>query len=96
MFFFNLLEMEKLIKEITEFLIDADIPEVDITNDLKLLGDESIVESRELVEILLIVEDFLDENFDVEFDWSSSNAMSSASSNFRSLGSLFDHVKSLI
>ena len=96
MFFFNLLEMEKLIKEITEFLIDADIPEVDITNDLKLLGDESIVKSRELVEILLIVEDFLDENFDVEFDWSSSNAMSSASSNFRSLGSLFDHVKSLI
>lgn len=88
--------MEKLLKEITEFLIDADIPEVDITNDLKLLGDESIIKSRELVEILLIVEDFLDENFDVEFDWSSSNAMSSASSNFRSLGSLIDHVKSLI
>ena len=88
--------MEKLIIEIKDFLLEAGIDDAEINDDLMLLGDESNVKSRDLVEILLIVEDFLDDNYDVEFDWSSSNAMSSASSNFRSLGSLIEHIKSLI
>lgn len=88
--------MEKLTEEIKCFLIEAGISDNDITNDLKLLGDESVIKSRDLVEILLIVEDFLDENYGVDFDWSSSNAMSSASSNFRTLGSLLEHIKLII
>tara|TARA_B100000900_G_C19947044_1_gene460103 strand:+ start:231 stop:497 length:267 start_codon:yes stop_codon:yes gene_type:complete len=88
--------MEKLVKEIKDFLLESGIKDEDINENLMLLGDKSIVKSRDLVEILLIVEDFLDENYDIEFDWSSSNAMSSASSNFRNLGSLFDHIRSLI
>ena len=88
--------MEKLKIEITEFLIDTGIDANLINDQLELLGDDSKVKSRDLVEILLIIEDFLDENYDVEFDWSSSNAMSSASSNFRTLGTLYAHVSSFL
>ena len=88
--------MNNLQIEITEFLVDIGIAKNLINSELKLLGDESSVKSRDLVEILLIIEDYLDENHDVEFDWTSSNAMSSASSNFRTLGSLYDYIDSLV
>ena len=88
--------MENLKIEIKEFLLEAGIGEELINEELELLGDDSKVKSRDLVEILLIIEDFLDENYDIEFDWSSSNAMSSASSNFRTLGTLYAHVSSLL
>ena len=88
--------MDSLKTEIKEFLLDAGIENELINDQLELLGDDSKVKSRDLVEILLIIEDFLDENHDIEFDWSSSNAMSSASSNFRTLGTLYAHVLSLL
>ena len=88
--------MDSLKTEIKEFLLDAGIENELINDQLELLEDDSKVKSRDLVEILLIIEDFLDENHDIEFDWSSSNAMSSASSNFRTLGTLYAHVSSLL
>lgn len=88
--------MDKLISEIKFFLNESGISEEDINLDLRLLGDDSKVKSRDLVEILLIVEDFLDENYNIEFDWSSSSAMSQANSNFRTLGTLVSHIESLL
>ncbi len=88
--------MEKLINEIEEFIQELGIDKSLINEDLQLLGDESKIKSRDLVEILLIIEDYLDENHEIEFDWSSSNAMSDASSNYRNLGTLINHIKSLI
>tara|TARA_B100002019_G_C21216520_1_gene572343 strand:- start:415 stop:681 length:267 start_codon:yes stop_codon:yes gene_type:complete len=88
--------MENLVSEIKEFIQELGIDESEINEDLQLLGDGSKVKSRDLVEILLIIEDYLDEKHNVEFDWSSSNAMSDANSNYRNLGTLITHVKSLI
>ena len=88
--------MESLKKEIIDFICDLGIDQKEINEEFKLLGDDSDIKSRDLVEILLIIEDFLDEKYEIEFDWSSSNAMSNASSNYRNLGSLFSHVENLI
>lgn len=87
--------MESLEKEIIDFICDLGIDRKVINEEFKLLGDESDIKSRDLVEILLIIEDFLDEKYEIEFDWSSSNAMSNASSNYRNLGSLLSHVENL-
>lgn len=88
--------MQKLEKEIFEFLNELDLSSTEINKEVKLIGEDANIKSRDLVEILLIVEDYLDENYDIEFDWASSNAMSNASSNYRTLDSLLAHVQTII
>ena len=67
--------MKELEKEIFEFLSELDMDSSKITNEVRLVGEDAYIKSRDLVEILLIVEDYLYENYDIEFDWASSNAM---------------------
>ena len=88
--------MDLLKDEVIEFIVELGVEKEDISEEFILLGEKSQIKSRDLVEILLIVEDYLDEKHEIEFDWSSSNAMSNASSNYRNLGSLFAHIDSLI
>jgi len=88
--------MDSLKDEIVDFIIELGVEKEDISEEFILLGEQSQIKSRDLVEILLIVEDYLDEKHEIEFDWSSSNAMSNASSNYRNLGSLYTHIESLI
>ena len=88
--------MNPLEQEMRDFLTDLGIESSEINNDLKLIGDDASIKSRDLVELLLIIEDFLDEKHGIEFDWSSSNAMSNASSNYRTLGSLLGCIEDII
>lgn len=88
--------IKKLENEILEFLSDLDLDSSKTNKEVKLIGEDANIKSRDLVEILLIVEDYLDENYDIEFDWSSSNAMSNASSNYRTLTSLLNYVQTII
>ena len=88
--------MQMLEQQIHEFLLDFGFSSDEINDDIMLIGDDAKIKSRDLVEILLIIEDYLDDEHDIEFDWASSNAMSNASSNYRTLGSLKKYVQEII
>ena len=58
-----------------------------ITEDMQLIGGESLLDSMNLVEVCLELEDLADEH-GFEFDWTSEAAMSKSRSMFRSVASL--------
>lgn len=58
-----------------------------ITDDLPLIGGESVLDSMRLVELCLTLEDKASE-LGFEFDWTSEAAMSRSRSMFRTAGSL--------
>ena len=74
----------------------ADMNVDDIKETSQLIGQSAIIKSRELIEFLVAVEEYADEQLDVEFDWTSDSAMSEMRSIFRTVGSLTDHVYGLI
>ena len=58
-----------------------------VTDDMPLVGGESVLDSMKLVELCLALEDkAADMGF--EFDWTSDTAMSRSRSMFRTAGSL--------
>jgi acyl carrier protein len=60
---------------------------VEITEDMQLIGGESLLDSMKLVEVCLALEDLADEHR-FEFDWTSEAAMSKSRSMFRSVAAL--------
>lgn len=57
--------------------------DVTISSSVPLVGDEAIVDSRSLVELLIALEELIGDEYDAEFDWSSDQAMSAKNSPFR-------------
>lgn len=89
--------MNHILPKVSEIIVNVlELSENQISEDTILLGDESNIKSRELVEILLEIEDFMEDEFSVEFDWSSNSAMSDANSNYKTVQSLSDHLLTLI
>ena len=58
-----------------------------ITEEMQLIGDESLLDSMKLIEVCLALEDLADDN-GFEFDWTSESAMSKSRSMFRTVVSL--------
>ena len=58
-----------------------------VTDDMPLIGGESVLDSMKLVELCLALEDKAAE-IGFEFDWTSDSAMSRSRSMFRTAGSL--------
>jgi acyl carrier protein len=58
-----------------------------ITDEMPLIGSESVLDSMKLVELCLALEDMAVE-IGFEFDWTSDAAMSRSRSMFRTAGSL--------
>lgn len=58
-----------------------------ITEDMQLIGGESLLDSMKLVEVCIALEDLADEQ-GFEFDWTSEAAMSKSHSMFRSVAAL--------
>lgn len=58
-----------------------------VTDDMPLIGDESVLDSLKLVELCLALEDKA-ASMGFEFDWTSEAAMSRSRSMFRTAGSL--------
>ncbi len=58
-----------------------------VTEDLPLIGGDSLLDSMKLVELCLSLEDKASE-FGFEFDWTSDAAMSKSRSMFRTAGAL--------
>ena len=60
---------------------------LEVTNETPLIGDESHLDSMNLVELCLALEDMASD-LDFEFDWTSAAAMSKSRSMFRTAGTL--------
>nr|MBA3403862.1 acyl carrier protein [Gemmatimonadaceae bacterium] len=54
-----------------------------------------VVDSADLVMLLLAAEEFARDNLNVAFDWTSDSAMSEARSTLRSVGTLARHLTDL-
>ena len=63
--------------------------------DTVLVGAGRVVDSSDLVMLLLSVEDFAREELGATFDWTSDSAMSEARSVLRNIGSLATHLSQL-
>jgi hypothetical protein len=81
----NALDVKLLVFTLVSQLLDDKA--LQVTEDMPLLGGESVLDSMKLVELCLELEDkAADMGF--EFDWTSDVAMSRSRSMFRTAGSL--------
>lgn len=60
-----------------------------------LVGAGRVIDSADLVMLLLSVEDYARDELGAHFDWTSDSAMSEARSVLRSVGSLAEHLSQL-
>ncbi len=70
-------------------------PADSIDENTVLVGTGRVVDSADLVMLLLAAEDFARDRMNAHFDWSSDSAMSEARSVMRSVGSLSRHLSQL-
>lgn len=68
-------------------------PGLDLTEESELVGRNQVIDSIQLVQMSVILQDGL-ESKGYSFDWSSENAMSSQLSIFRTVSSLADYISS--
>ena len=66
-----------------------------VSRETVLVGSGRVVDSADLVMLLLSVEDFARERLGVNFDWTSDAAMSEARSVLRAVGTLARHLTDL-
>lgn len=66
-----------------------------VTADTVLVGTNRVVDSADLVMLLLSAEEFAREKLNVTFDWTSDSAMSEARSTLRNVGTLARHLSDL-
>jgi hypothetical protein len=70
-------------------------PEETTSADTVLVGSGRVVDSADLVMLLLSIEEFARDRLGVEFDWTSDSAMSEARSVLRNVGTLARHLTDL-
>jgi len=73
----------------------ANIPLDEVTGGTELIGESRAIKSRTLVELMLVLEEFAEDELGVEFDWTSDSAMSENRSIFRTVHTLSQHIHSL-
>lgn len=83
-------DVEKFLRDEVAALT-ATAPEA-VTADTVLVGSNRVVDSADLVMLLLAAEEFAHEKLGVAFDWTSDSAMSEARSTLRSVGTLARHL----
>jgi acyl carrier protein len=80
----NIVDAKKNVKKVISETIDGD---EEITDEMQLIGGDSLLDSMELVEVCLALEDLANDN-GFEFDWTSDATMSKTRSMFRTVKSL--------
>ena len=70
-------------------------PVESVTPATVLVGGGRVVDSADLVMLLIAAEEFARDNLGATFDWTSDSAMSEARSVLRSVGSLSKHLSEL-
>ncbi len=71
-------------------------PAESIKADTVLVGGGRVIDSADLVMLLLSVEDYAREELGAHFDWTSDSAMSEARSVLRTVGTLAQHLSLLV
>jgi hypothetical protein len=66
-----------------------------VTSATVLVGANRVIDSADLVMLLLAAEDFAQDRMGAKFDWTSDSAMSEARSTLRSIETLGRHLFSL-
>ncbi|MEO5904512.1 MAG: acyl carrier protein [Gemmatimonadaceae bacterium] len=83
-------EIQKFICDEVAMLIGHS--EATVNTDTPLIGQNRVLDSADLVVLLLAVEDYARENLGFDWDWTSDSAMSEARSVLRNVSSLADHL----
>jgi len=82
-----------LINLLNDFIQENEIEiNCEIDENTRLIGSSSIFDSLELVQFIVEVEQFLDEDYDIEIQLASEKAMSRRNSPFISLKSMYDFI----
>ena len=81
------MNIEQAKKIVIQVISDVLKGKAKISEDMQLIGGESLLDSMNLVEVCLLLEDLADEH-GFEFDWTSEAAMSKSRSMFRSVAAL--------
>lgn len=84
------IDVQKFISDEVSMLIGESA--TPINADTPLIGHNRVLDSADLVVLLLAVEDYARENLGFDWDWTSDSAMSEARSVLRNIGSLADHL----
>ena len=83
----SIMKLDEALELVKAVILDALQRDIEIADDMPLIGNASHLDSMKLVEVCLALEDIADEN-GFEFDWTSSAAMSKSRSIFRSVHAL--------
>ena len=78
------MKIEKAKEIIISVITDIIENKIKVTNDMQLIGGESLLDSMKLVEVCIKLEDLADEH-GFEFDWTSDATMSKSRGMFRSV-----------
>ena len=62
------------------------------TENTPLVGEQRSIKSVELVELLLSLEEYVEDNLKVKFDWSGDSAMSERRSILRNIDTMSQHI----
>ena len=81
------MKIQKAKEIIISVINDALEGKVEISEEMQLIGGDSLLDSMKLVEVCLALEDLADEH-GFEFDWTSESAMSKSRSMFRNVTAL--------
>ena len=81
------MKLEQAKEIVISAINDALEDKVEITEEMQLIGGESLLDSMKLVEVCLALEDQADDH-GFEFDWTSEAAMSKSRSMFRDVVAL--------
>ncbi|MGA0162712.1 MAG: hypothetical protein ACO3LE_00490 [Bdellovibrionota bacterium] len=87
------MNIEQAKKIVIQAISEALEGKVAISEEMELIGGESLLDSMKLVEVCLALEDLADEH-GFEFDWTSEAAMSKSRSMFRSVAALAEEFAS--
>lgn len=83
-------QAKELVIQVISEVLDSG---AEVTEDMHLIGGESLLDSMKLVEVCLALEDLADEH-GFEFDWTSEAAMSKSRGMFRSVSALAEEFAS--
>lgn len=86
------MNIEQAEKNVITVITDVLEGKVKVTENMKIIGEESLLDSLKLVEVCIALEDLANEH-GFEFDWTSENAMSKSRSMFRSVAALAEEFK---
>ena len=81
------MNLEKAKEIVISAINDSLQHKAEITEEMQLIGGESLLDSMKLVEVCLALDDLADEH-GFEFDWTSEAAMSKSRSMFRNIAAL--------